>query len=138
MQLSTAAAKVIYGKYPDKTYLTEDDKKILMRSPFFYNKDDSPVLKMGKIIARYTYQDGAFEQHAGKSPIYWTETKADGDTVFTFEEFRRDKQYIFLHDSSRGFTIRLPVNGGDSSLSTDSEKTWHPLYQIAEPTFTDR
>lgn len=33
----------IYGKYPDKTYLTDDDMKILMRSPFFYHQDDKPV-----------------------------------------------------------------------------------------------
>ena len=33
--------------------------------------------------------------------------------------------------------IRLPVNGGRSSFSTDNEKTWQPFYQIAEPSFTD-
>jgi len=128
----------IYGKYPDKTYLTDDDRKILMRSPFFYHRNDTPVLQKGKVIARYTYRGGAFEQHAGKDPIYWTETKSNGDASFTFEESRRDTTHIFLHDSSRGFTIRLPVTGGRSSLSTDTGKTWQPLYQLTGPSLTDR
>lgn len=127
----------IYGKYPDKTYLTDDDKRILMQSPFFFHKNGTPVLEKGKVIARYTYNGGAFQQHAGNSPIYWTETKTDGEAGYTFEEVRRDAEYVFLHDSSRGFTIRLPIAGGRSSLSTDKEKTWQPLYQIAEPTFVD-
>ena len=29
----------IYGKYPDKTYLTDEDKTILMKSPFFFRPD---------------------------------------------------------------------------------------------------
>ena len=128
----------VYGKYPDKTYLTDDDKRILMRSPFFYHKNDTPVFQKRKVIARYTYPGGAFEQHAGKNPICWTETKTDGDAGYTFEESRRDTKHIFLHDSSRGFTIRLPVTGGLSFLSTDSKKTWQPLYQISKPSSTDR
>ena len=34
----------IYGKYPDKTYLTPEDKKTLMRSPFFFRPNGEPVL----------------------------------------------------------------------------------------------
>lgn len=127
----------IYGKYPNKTYLTDDDKKILMHSPFFFNQDGTPVFQKGKVIARYTYTGGAFEQHAGRDPIYWTETKTDGDSSYTFEEARRDAQYIFIHDSSRGFTIRIPVSGGRSALSHDEEKTWQPLYQIAAPSIIE-
>ena len=37
----------IYGKYPDKAYLTEEDKRILMASPFFYHADGRPVLEPG-------------------------------------------------------------------------------------------
>jgi hypothetical protein len=34
-----------YGKYPDKAYLTESDKKILLQSPFFFEipKPEKPV-----------------------------------------------------------------------------------------------
>ncbi len=124
----------IYGKYPDKTYLTDEDKRTLMHSPFFYHKDSTPVFQKGRVVVRYTYRGGAFEQHAGKDPIYWTETKIDSDASYTFEESRRDTEYIFLNDRSRGIAIRLPVKGGRSSFSNDSETTWQSLYQIAEPT----
>jgi len=126
----------IYGKYPDKTYLTDDDKHILMRSPFFYHEDNTPVFQKGEVIVRYKYRGGAFEQHAGRGPIYWTETKTGSNASYTFEESRRDAKYIFLKDSSRGLTIRLPVRGGRSSLSTDNEKTWRPFYQITKPSST--
>jgi hypothetical protein len=35
----------IYGKYPDQTYLTEEDKGILMKSPFFFRRNGDPVVK---------------------------------------------------------------------------------------------
>ncbi len=35
----------IYGKYPDKTYLTAEDKGILMKSPFFFHPNGDPVVK---------------------------------------------------------------------------------------------
>ncbi len=123
----------IYGKYPDKTYLTESDKKILMRSPFFYKKDGTPVLQKGKVIVRYMYDGGSFEQHAGKDPTYWTETKSTSDENHTFEETRRDTEYIYLHDNSRGISIRLPVKGGMSTYSADNGKTWQSLYPTSGP-----
>jgi len=123
----------IYGKYPDKTYLTDEDKQILIRSPFFYHADGTPVFQKGRVVARYTYQGGAFEQHAGRNPILWTETKSEGHPSYTFEQSRRDAQHVFLHDGGRGLTIRLPLGGGRSALSTDGGTTWRPFYQIAAP-----
>lgn len=123
----------IYGKYPDNTYLTDEDKKNLMRSPFFFAKDGSPVFRKGEVVARYTYDGGEFTQHAGKAPIFWTESKIGSDETFTFEESRRDALNIVLRDAGRGLMIRLPIRGGVSSLSMDNEKTWQPLYQVAAP-----
>ncbi len=120
----------IYGKYPDNTYLTDDDKKILMRSPFFYNEDDSPVLDIGAVVARYAYRGGAFEQHAGKNLIVWTERKTGGDVRFTFEESARDDKSITLRDRSRGIVLRLPVSGGVSTISTDDGKTWSAFHAL--------
>lgn len=126
----------MYDKYPDKAYLTEDDKKILMRSPFFYYENNKPVFELGKVIARYPYDGGAFEQHAGSPPICWTERKSNAnEDCCTFEETERDAGHIVLYDSSRGFTIRLPVSGGMSELSTNNGKTWQPLYRIKRPMF---
>ena len=120
----------IYGKYPDHTYLTKEDKQILLQSPFFYHKNGKPVFKLGKVVARVEYRGGAFEQRSGNDPIYWTETKGNGNVAFTFVELRREKTSIYVHDRARKFTIRLPINGGESSLSTDGEKTWRPLYEV--------
>lgn len=120
----------IYGKYPDRTYLTDDDKKTLMRSPFFYHDNDEPVSKKGKVIATYAYKGGAFTQHEGKDPIEWTETKTNSDERHSFEETRRDLEFIYLNDVSRGYSIRLPVIGGNSVLSADAGKTWNTLYPV--------
>tara|TARA_R100000750_G_C2335507_1_gene91919 strand:+ start:288 stop:1241 length:954 start_codon:yes stop_codon:yes gene_type:complete len=128
----------MYGQYPDNTYLTDEDKMKLMRSPFFYQKDDTSVFQKGKIVARYNYGGGAFEQHAGKVPNYWTETKIKDATTFTFQESRRDAKYIYLYDNSRRFFIRIPISGGLSYFSTDDEKTWVALYEVAEPSYVNR
>ena len=121
----------IYGKYPDQTYLTDSDKLILLRSPFFYHKDDTPVFTLGEVVARYAYPGGVFAQHGAKPPILWTESKTGGgETAYQFDESRRDAEFIYLHDDDRGFSIRLPLAGGMSSLSSDGEKSWRPLYEV--------
>lgn len=124
----------IYGKYPDRTYLTEQDKQILMRCPFFYHKNGEPVFKKGPVITRYVYRGGAFVQHGGIDPILWTETKSNSSNEYQFVESRRDDTWIYLYDAGRNFTIRLPIKGGRSSLSTDNGKNWRPLYNITEKT----
>ncbi len=123
----------IYGKYPDRTYLTEQDKQILMKSPFFYHKNGEPVFKKGPVIARYVYRGGAFAQHGGTGPILWTETKSNGSAEWQFVESRRDDGWIYLYDAGRNFTIRLPIRGGRSSLSTNGGKSWRPLYDVTGP-----
>ncbi|OYP36594.1 hypothetical protein CGZ80_08170 [Rhodopirellula sp. MGV] len=115
----------IYGKYPDRTYLTDDDKKILSRSPFFYNPDDSPVYRLPKVVARYSYPGGAFLQHSSKSPTIWTETKTDSAARFTFEESKRENGMIYIDDRPRGIKIRFPSVGGHAELSADSGTTWN-------------
>lgn len=120
----------IYGKYPDRTYLTDEDKKILRRSPFFFRPDGSPVFKKGAVIGRVIYQGGAFEKLEGDDAIYWIESKTDDESEHVFEEIRRDEKFIVIHDISRRFTIRLPIGGGRSFLSRDGEKTWQPLYTV--------
>lgn len=118
------------GKYPNTAYLTDDDKKLLRRSPFFYRENNEPLFQLGKVVTRYAYPGGAFEQHEGTEPIHWTESKANGAESYVFEETRRDAEFIYLRDDSRDFTIRLPIKGGDSALSVNREKTWRPLYSV--------
>ena len=121
----------IYGKYPDHTYLTEEDKQILMRSPFIYHEDGSPVFQ-NEVITRYKYSEGVFDCYAGGPPFLWTETKDDGSATFSFVESNRDAEHIVLHDKGCNITIQLPVNGGQSMWSTDGS-TWHKLYHMSAP-----
>ncbi len=123
----------IYGKYPDQAYLTEQDKRILGRSPFFYHPDDSPVFPKGAIVSRVTWAGGAFEQLAGSDPVLWIETGSEGQTRYVFEEVQRIKKHIILYDETRRFTILLPRAGGRSLLSRDGKKTWQTLYTVTAP-----
>lgn len=122
----------IYGKYPDHTYLTEEDKQTLMHSPFIYHEDGSPVFQK-EVATRYKYSEGAFDCYAGGPPFFWTETKDDESARYNFVESNRDAERIILHDRSRNMTINLPINGGQSSWSTDNGSTWHELYHISTP-----
>lgn len=124
----------IYGKYPDKTYLTEEDKQRLLKSPFFYRSDGTPVVREPKVVARYAYKGGAFVQHDG-TPIEWAETTNDGAVAFRFKEVRRDKEHIYIRDAGRSLIVRLPVQGGWASISSDNESTWHHLHELSEPAF---
>jgi hypothetical protein len=120
----------IYGKYPDKAYLTDADKKLLMKSPFFYLKNGKPVIEQGKIVARYHYNGGVFERRKADNTFAWTESTTEGARVHSFEEEKTDAEYYFLNDAKRGFLIRLPINSGQSYLSTDKGKSWRPLYHV--------
>ena len=123
----------MYGKFPVVAYLTPDDKKILMNSPFFYDPEDQPVVKPAKVVLQYTYPGGVFEQTDSTDPIRWIERKTDSDLQFTFEESRRDLEHIYLRDPPRGVAIRLPVAGGRSALSNDDGKSWGAFYPISAP-----
>ena len=120
----------IYGKYPDKTYLTDEDKEILMRSPFFFRPNGDPVVKPAQAAEKFVYDGGAFTKYVVKGKSEWVESKTDGGAEFRFAETGRDKEWIRLFDSSRDMALRLPVGGGTCSWSTDDGKTWNALYRV--------
>jgi hypothetical protein len=114
----------------DKTYLTDEDKHILMRSPFFSRPDGEPVLKSAQAVEKYIYDGGSFARYVANGKSDWGESKRDGSGHFRFVEAGRDKLWIRLFDSSRGMALRLPVGGGMCSWSTDDGKTWNALYRV--------
>ncbi len=120
----------IYGKYPDKTYLTPEDKGILMKRPFFFRPNGEPVVKPVQIAEKFVYEGGDFTRYSREGKSEWVESKADGSAGFRFAETSRDKDWIRLFDSSRDMALRLPVGGGMCSWSEDDGKTWNALYHV--------
>jgi len=82
----------IYGKYPDKTYLTEEDKEVLIRSPFFFRPSGEPVVKPAQAAEKYDYDGGSFTRYTANGKSEWVEPKADGSAEFRFVETGRDKE----------------------------------------------
>ena len=121
----------IYGKYPNETYLTEADKKILMNSPFFFHPDGRPVVEPAVPGEQYVYNGGQFTRYSSSADVYWLETKTGGSALYRFGEKSRDKTWIQLYDPGRNMNVRLPVGGGTCAWSADDGKTWHPLYQVS-------
>jgi hypothetical protein len=121
----------IYGKYPDHTYLTEQDKRILRRSPFFFYPNGEAVTSRLRLAEKYVYPGGYFGRPTDGGRTEWLELKADGSGQMHFEETGRDEKWILLFDDSREMTVRLPVGGGTCSWSTDAGKTWHELCRVA-------
>ena len=120
----------IYGKYPDHTYLTDEDKGILMKSPFFFRPNGDPVVKPAQVAEKYLYDGGSFTRHLREGKSEWVESKVDGSAEFRFAETGRDKDWIRLFDAGRNMALRLPVGGGRCSWSTDGGKTWNALYHV--------
>jgi hypothetical protein len=120
----------IYGKYPDHTHLTDEDKGILMRSPFFFRPNGEPVVKPAHVAEKFAYDGGFFTLNSREGKSEWVESKADGSAEFRFAETGRDKDWSRLFDSSRSMALRLPVDGGWCSWSTDEDKTWNALYRV--------
>jgi hypothetical protein len=121
----------IYGKYPDHTYLTEEDKRILRRSRFFFYPNGEAVTSRMMFAEKYAYPGGYFGRPVDGGKTEWMELKVDSSAQMRFEETGRDKNWILLFDASRKITVRLPVGGGACSWSTDAGKTWHGLYTVS-------
>jgi hypothetical protein len=115
-----------YDKYPDGAYLTGQDKKILLRSSFFFDRAGNEV-----IVEKYVYAGGYFGRLAN-STNEWKEGKAGSAAAFYFEEVKREGGMIVLKDAGRHFTIQLPILGGTSKLSADDGRTWQTLYEVRQ------
>jgi hypothetical protein len=119
-----------YDQYPGKAYLTEADKRILLRSPFFFDRNGKPVVGNEILSEKFSYAGGFFGKMSSKGPSQWKEVKTGSIDAYYFDELKRDAKVILLRDASRNMTIELPINGGQSRFSTDDGVTWHDLYSV--------
>jgi tetratricopeptide (TPR) repeat protein len=82
-----------------------------------------------KFAEKYSYTGGYF----GKTgQAKWIEGKTDSSAAFYFEEIKRDGEIILLKDTGRNFSIRIPIRGGISELSTDDGRHWRNLYEVTK------
>lgn len=113
------------GKYPDVCYLTEEDKGILLESPFFFYENGEPVRGEAETLETFNYKGGTFTRFRNTKTkrITWTETTAE-QSQFDFKETKKDTQFYYLKSINRNIEIKIPLDGGKSFLSTDGGKTW--------------
>jgi hypothetical protein len=60
----------IYGKYPDQTYLTAEDKAILLKSPFFFHPNGDPVVKPAQSAEKV--ERTVSRRQSKVSPCWWS------------------------------------------------------------------
>lgn len=115
----------IYGKYPDKTYLTAQDKEMLRKNPFFYDKSGTPITGQTTEIAQYVYGNGRFTRLRNDKTkvISWEESTASGH-LFRFSETSARGGIFELKAVDRQIQIRIPAAGGKGQISTDGGKSW--------------
>jgi hypothetical protein len=86
------------------------------------------IKKRNPMREKFVHSGGYFERE-GTGTRQWKEHVTSKGEFF-FEEVVRDEQAIFIRDARRGFTIRIPMNGGESRISSDSGATWSKLYEL--------
>jgi hypothetical protein len=124
----------IYGKYPDHCYLTEEDKALLIRSPFIFDSEGKHPDTAKYTVEQYDYQGGSFVRIKSAKAAHWLELKAGSPEVYHFDEKSRDTSTISLNDPVRGYRIELPIEGGQSRISADNGSSWNPLYPLKRST----
>lgn len=113
----------IYGKYPDQTYLTPEDKAHLSKSPFFITDEE---IANRKVVHQtvYSFHGGTFTRNITKGgEAFWIEDQDYLQDSYHFEETRKDEQYYYALGRSI-VTIKIPINGGHSYYSGDDGKNW--------------
>ncbi|HEY9582813.1 MAG TPA: hypothetical protein VJK09_00675 [Candidatus Paceibacterota bacterium] len=122
----------IYGKYPDKTYLTQEDKKTMYLSSFIYNKTGAHYPNVQIELERYTHSGGAFAYYQDSFDKRWKEEDKNGNISYYFDEVSRTAEKIVILDKGRNLTIEIPSLGGESRISTNGGVTWAPFYMLTK------
>lgn len=123
----------IYGKYPDKCYLTTEDKDILNQSPFFFDDQGNPNAGKLKMIQQYAYMGGYFTRYKNlkTKEMVWKETKTDHSEYYDFKETDQLAGFYYLKSVNREISIKIPYQGGESYLSVDGGQNWN-FFQVIE------
>jgi hypothetical protein len=132
----------MYFKYPDKCYLTPEDKAILHKSPFFFDKNNVSISPIStndvstnddlKPLVEYVYLRGYFTrlQNTQTKEITWVEETDEGNS-FRFAELKTNAKFYHLKSVNRNIEIRIPFEGGQSQMSINGGQTWRN-FQLME------
>lgn len=115
-----------YTCFPDACELTPDDLDILRASPFIRAPG---AWAPPTTLAVYRYEGGSFTRVRDGDRVTWTEVASD-DARYTFDETYAGDEGFVLDDRSRRLIIRIPREGGRSTLSIDGGESWRPLYPV--------
>lgn len=126
------ASGIYHGRYPDIAYLTAEDKQLLSRSPFFFNDAGECIAGDENVVAQFNYAGGVFErrQNSKTKTIQWVERTTEKNS-FVFTEKQTVAEYYHLKSVNRNIEIRIPVGGGQSTISSDGGKTWRNFQTMA-------
>ena len=118
----------IYGKYPNQTYLTPEDKAMLVKSPFFMT--DSEIADREVVWqTTYSYHGGSFVRNKTKGGgAFWTENADDGAT-YQFQETRSDGRFYYAFGRSV-VTLKIPIKGGTSYYSGNNGQNWNTNHYV--------
>jgi hypothetical protein len=115
----------MYFKYPDKCYLTPEDKVMLNKSPFFFDDKNTPISGEDTPLATYSYPRGYFTrfQNSKTREITWVEN-TDENNSFPFKEIKIDANFYYLKATNRNIDIRIPLQGGQGQISINGGQSW--------------
>ncbi len=82
--------------------------------------------KSSNSISAFKHEKGRFEKQGEN----WVEFHDDTDVTYTFRETGRDNTWVYAHDDTRNYEIKLPVKDGQMMLRTDTSRddAWGPYY----------
>ncbi len=121
------------GKYPDKCYLTEEDKSILRKSPFFFDDNGVNIAGEVKELASYKYSSGTFKRYRNTKTkeMTWVETN-NQKAEFRFDETQQDAEFYYLKAVDRNLMLKIPIKNGKAFISNDNGKKWGFFQNITQ------
>lgn len=116
---------------PDVCELTPQDRATLRASPFIRTPGAANGPVAGGLV--YRYEGGSFARIRTDGRLHWVESASDDGRYF-FDEVEGDAEVFTLLDRSRNLLIRIPIRGGQSTLSSDGGRAWTALYRVTPGT----
>ncbi|MHB9108395.1 MAG: Ig-like domain-containing protein [Armatimonadota bacterium] len=119
-------------RYPN-AHLVPYDLSVLRNHAFFTTNVNGadmayPDLTRERYCYTENYDRGGYYIH--RSGNDWEERKAYSGETHPFFEIGRDQESITLYDTLRDQYVKLPIGGGISSISYNTDTAWQYSYNV--------